>query len=413
MKTLSIVCGVILYCLSLQNVNAQCCAAGNPVGTNFNTNICNVNSLGLSIFYQYSYSDIYFEGNKISDFKYIDDSYFDFTSLNLNYGIFENFNVNAEIGFFFDKTQNFDFGDSLQFNRAAQGIGDASIGFQYIINVNDENSFSIIPGFRTTLPVGQFDQKDGAVILPIDIQPSSGSFKYEFGINAVYRVSNDFSLLTANTFEISQRIETERTNYKYGNLYNFSVFGIYNFIQKLTGILQLRAQYREKSSDRYRNLINSTGGFVLFVTPQMSYSIMDDLSIGFQYELPVYKNMNGIQLTNNYAFGFRISKSIGLQSEILNLTDKMPDSDLIIKEIQVNGLCEMCKERIENVAMEFENVKFADWNIETKILKIGYETEPDFDAIKKAIAKEGHDNETYTAADEDYNRLHSCCKYRK
>jgi len=413
MKLPIIVFAIIFLC-AVNNATSQCCAAGNPSVTGFHSGVCNENVLAVSLFYQYSFSDKYYKENQKSDFRYIDNSYYDFTSLMLNYGITEHINISADVGFFFDKTQYFDFGQDAKFDRKAQGIGDAAISLQYFLNVSDVNSFSIIPGFKTTLPVGQFDQKDGAVILPIDIQPSSGSFKYELGLSFIKGITDNLSVISANTFEISQRIETERTNYKYGNLYNSSLIGIYKLIQDLSVIMQVRAQYRDKSSDRDMKLIASTGGFVLFVVPQLSYNILHDLSINIQYELPVLKNMNGIQLTNNYAFGLRINKNFTFeQNFLLSSDEEIPNQNLNFKEIKVSGLCDMCKDRIEKVAKEFENVQSADWNVETKILKIGYEKEPDFDAIKKAIAKAGHDNETYTAKDEDYNRLNSCCKYRK
>jgi hypothetical protein len=414
MKFPVILLGIIFLCCSVLQTKAQCCAAGNPITTNYNSGSCLTNTFGISLYYQHSYSNTYFEGNKVSDFEYIKDSYFDFTSMNISYTLFQNFNINADIGFFFDKTQNFDFGNGAKFDRMAQGIGDASVGCLYTVNLLDDNSFSLSPSIRATLPVGQFDQKDGAVVLPIDIQPSSGNFKYEFGLTLAKIISGDLTLLSANTFEFSQRIETERTNYKYGNLYNVSLIGIYKIIPDLSAICQFRTQIREKSSDKDRNLINSTGGIVVFFTPQLSFNIMNDLSLNIQYELPIYKDMNGIQLTNNYAFGMRISKIIGLGSNFSAMPAEVQiDKTLKYKEIKVSGNCEMCEERIEKIASEFENVNYAEWNIETHILKIGFEKEPDFNSIKKAIANAGHDNETYTARDEDYNHLPLCCKYRK
>ncbi len=413
MKLPLLLLGIVFFCVPLQKLHAQCCAAGNPAGIGFSSGICKEKSMDISLFYQHSFSDTYYQGNKATDFKYIDNSYYNYTSLLLNYGLFQNLNISADIGFFFDKTQKFDFGDGSKFNRKSSGIGDASLGLQYNLYLDDKYSFTLIPGFKISLPAGQFDQKDGAVILPIDIQPSSGNFKYEIAVSLVKRIYQDFILLSANTFEFSQRIKTDRTNYKYGNLYNFSLIGIYNFSQRTSAFIQFRNQFREKSSDKDSKLIESTGGYVLFFTPQLSFNIFDDLSVSLQYEIPLYKNMNGIQLTNNYAFGLRISKSIGFGSNVLLSENINEDSSLNFKEIEISGSCEMCKDRIENVTNEFKNVKFADWDSELGILKIGYETEPDFDGIKKALANAGHDNETYTATYEVYNRLPKCCKYRK
>ena len=36
-----------------------------------------------------------------------------------------------------------------------------------------------------------------------------------------------------------------------------------------------------------------------------------------------------------------------------------------------------------------------------------------YEKIQKAIASVGHDTELYSAKEEDYNNLHSCCKYER
>ncbi len=38
--------------------------------------------------------------------------------------------------------------------------------------------------------------------------------------------------------------------------------------------------------------------------------------------------------------------------------------------IWVNGLCGMCKNRIENAALKVRGVDSADWNIESRMLKV-------------------------------------------
>ncbi len=413
MKTNILIFGILLICLP-NILKSQCCTAGNPFTSGLNFSHCNENTLGVSLFYQHSYSNEYYKNSKKTDFKYIDNLYYNFTSIMLNYQLLSNLKITADIGYFFDKTQNFDFGINQKFKRIAQGISDMAVGTQYSFDLYDNYQTTIIPGIKITLPVGQFDQMDGAVVLPIDIQPSSGNLKYELGLSLIKTLTNKFTIISANTAEFPQRIQTERTNYKYGNLYNISLTGIYKFFDEMSMLLQIRGQLREKSSDNNYKFINSTGGYYLFVNPQISFNLYDDLSLNLQYEIPVYKNVNGIQLTNNYTFGIRISKIINFRNtNQLNFHVLNPDTSLKFKKIQCQGMCEMCKERIENTVKEFKNIQFADWDIETKILSLGYNSEPDFDAITKAIALVGHDNENYKAPDEVYKKLPACCKYRK
>lgn len=82
-------------------------------------------------------------------------------------------------------------------------------------------------------------------------------------------------------------------------------------------------------------------------------------------------------------------------------------------EIRVQGKCEMCKDRIEKAAKAVVGVKLAVWNLQSKQLKLSFDTtKTSEDVISKAIAKVGHDTDKYKADNSTYNALPSCCKYR-
>ena len=81
--------------------------------------------------------------------------------------------------------------------------------------------------------------------------------------------------------------------------------------------------------------------------------------------------------------------------------------------IEVDGVCQMCKERIEKAAIRTKGVKSAVWSIETHELKVIYdERKTDLKSISKSIASVGHDTKEIKATDEQYNTVHPCCKYR-
>lgn len=78
----------------------------------------------------------------------------------------------------------------------------------------------------------------------------------------------------------------------------------------------------------------------------------------------------------------------------------------------VNGVCGMCERVIEKAA-QIDGVSLADWNQDTKVLKLSYNPElASLTAISKAVAASGYDTEYITADDKAYNGLHECCKYR-
>ncbi len=81
--------------------------------------------------------------------------------------------------------------------------------------------------------------------------------------------------------------------------------------------------------------------------------------------------------------------------------------------IEVDGVCGMCKERIEKAAIRTKGVKSAVWNVDTHELKLIYdERKTDLTVISKKLASVGHDTKEIKATDEEYDSVHPCCKYR-
>ena len=82
------------------------------------------------------------------------------------------------------------------------------------------------------------------------------------------------------------------------------------------------------------------------------------------------------------------------------------------EEFKVYGNCGMCETRIENAAKSVNGVTTAEWDKETKILKVSYDkSKADNHKIQKAVAKVGHDTNMHKADDKVYNALPGCCKY--
>ena len=81
--------------------------------------------------------------------------------------------------------------------------------------------------------------------------------------------------------------------------------------------------------------------------------------------------------------------------------------------IEVDGVCLMCKERIEKASIKTKGVKAASWNVETHELKLFFdERKTNLETIQQNIAAVGHDTQDIVATDEVYNAIDACCKYR-
>jgi len=87
--------------------------------------------------------------------------------------------------------------------------------------------------------------------------------------------------------------------------------------------------------------------------------------------------------------------------------------NVIDTKIFVNGMCDMCEERIEE-ALDIKGIKLADWDLDTKMCRIVYKE----DIIKEqeiheVLAGIGHDTKKVKAKQEVYNNLHHCCHYKR
>ena len=80
---------------------------------------------------------------------------------------------------------------------------------------------------------------------------------------------------------------------------------------------------------------------------------------------------------------------------------------------EVNGVCGMCKARIEKACLNTKGVKWADWNVDTHELKLIFdERKTDLKTIEANVLAVGHDVKERKATDEAYAKVHPCCKYR-
>ncbi len=80
----------------------------------------------------------------------------------------------------------------------------------------------------------------------------------------------------------------------------------------------------------------------------------------------------------------------------------------------VNGICEMCKERIEKACLDTKGVKLASWNVDKQeLFVIINEKKTSLKKLKTNIANAGHDTDSIKTSQKIYDNMHECCKYRE
>ena len=79
----------------------------------------------------------------------------------------------------------------------------------------------------------------------------------------------------------------------------------------------------------------------------------------------------------------------------------------------VNSVCGRCEQTIER-AMDTKGVLTADYNLENQMLTVTYKTKNITETkLHKLLNEVGYDTDKSKCTDEQYSRVHSCCKYRE
>ena len=78
----------------------------------------------------------------------------------------------------------------------------------------------------------------------------------------------------------------------------------------------------------------------------------------------------------------------------------------------VAGVCGMCEKTIEN-ALDVKGVIAADYDLESHKVKVIYKpAKITVEKMHQLINAVGYDTEKSAATEEQYSKVHGCCKYR-
>lgn len=79
----------------------------------------------------------------------------------------------------------------------------------------------------------------------------------------------------------------------------------------------------------------------------------------------------------------------------------------------VNSACGQCEQTIER-AMDTKGVITADYNLDNQMLTVTYKTKKITEAqLHQLLNEVGYDTDKSICTDEQYSRVHHCCRYRE
>jgi len=100
-------------------------------------------------------------------------------------------------------------------------------------------------------------------------------------------------------------------DYRFGDALFTSLFIGRSFAKNWSATLQFRNEFRtEDWQGDTRYLV--TGGDILYVSPQLGYTLKQGLTFSIMGDIPVYRHYNGVQLGPKYAFGISVVKDFCL-----------------------------------------------------------------------------------------------------
>lgn len=316
---------LLLFLISLfasETAFSQCCSTGSPVGASVYVGVLNKNSLRVVGYYRYNYSDTYFQNSeKSKDDPALKYAKYNFSGIGLGYGLTKRLTIEADFGYFFDKTQQFNDvisnADSVGHGKVqGYGFSNAGVTFKYGAYIKPAQQVEITLGAGFRYPLTTNPQIIDGVLLNRDIQPSTNAF----GAAGMFFFNKGFPAITLRLFSINRydyNVEG-KDGYKYGNTLLNSVFLSKKIVKYFFGIMQLRSEWKTNDLDNGKKVVNS--GFVLLtVSPTLSYSIAGKWNLTMLCDVPLYKNYKGTQMTPKYSFAVSISRDFNLSRKSKNV----------------------------------------------------------------------------------------------
>lgn len=301
---------VVIILLSLvfyvTDVQAQCCGAGNPISISGTDNNVKKKHMQVSVDYRHSYSDTYFEGAKRYDadfFGSLSDASYDFLNFGIGYGITKRWTMQMQLGYYVNKEENFK--DPSLPDATVSGVGDMSLSTSYVVYNNPRKGIELSPFVAVKLPVGKFDCENEGVKLPISMQPSSGSYKYSAGFFFYANLSKKFYVTSYNLFEYAQRIVSKNFNYKYGNMTYLNAAAYFKAHEIITLGANVSYEIMSRSKDEY-GYLDGTSYQLMKFAPQVLIRPIKQMHVVASAELPLWRNVSGIQMSNKWAMQIKI-----------------------------------------------------------------------------------------------------------
>ena len=292
----------------LRSLNAQaCCSAGTPLISSLDIAATPAKSLNVSVNYEYNFLDNVYSGSQQieGNRERLSQS----VLWEMSYGINDRWSITKIISYIQQrrrlKSKNvFNSNEEL----TTRGIGDALIIIKYnLLPLTIIEQRQIALGLGIKAPTGKSDIEWDGILLPADMQPGTGSWD---GIFWAYFYQGFLPVTRLNVFaNASYRFNGNNNRFKISNS-NFSGYKFGNELITTAGLsyrtdsffyLSLLLRYRQVDADEFaKSEVANTSGKWIYLLPGVNINF-NSFSIRVSGQIPVYRNLNGVQLTTSYS----------------------------------------------------------------------------------------------------------------
>ena len=301
MKSLLVIS--VIFLSYVETFSQACCSAGTPMLGSLETSTTSKNNLQLSLTYDYNTLQSVYEGT-----QKIDDQTRERRTqsalLEATYGLTDRITLTGLFSYINQRrvvSPTAEVGNVL----SSSGFGDALLLFKYeIISQNILNQRQLAVGVGPKIPTGASDVTQNRILLPADMQPGSGSWDVVFwsyysegfmpDLPLNIFITASYKLNTSN-----DRFSNSDAGYKFGNEFVSSVGAGYRTDTILDYSFSLR--FRTTAVDQFDNQeVPNTGGVWLYAIPGLNIKVTDYLITRITGQIPIYRNLQGTQLTTTY-----------------------------------------------------------------------------------------------------------------
>jgi hypothetical protein len=313
--------GIIFLLISnLSGYGQTCCSGGAPLTGALNIQSMNAGSFGLSFSYNNNNLKDLVQGTDVINEDYISrNTKSVFTQL--DFGI--NNNLTATVLIPYIVLQENIRSLSGESRVSANGISDVLIMLQLAKSLRNEASIVFAGGLKIpTGPTGIIDN-DTDIILPANLQPGTGSF--DFVATSQYRTSLYFRKSLSLTQTLNFRANSSSSNFTFHDSYRFGhVFQSFTtlseqlVIGKMLNVPSLTLHYRFAGPDIVDGFArDNTGGQWLYAGPGWRVNLNSQIILGVSGEIPIYRKLNGFQITTSHQWVMTLQFLISNSKESL------------------------------------------------------------------------------------------------